>query len=64
MKLLDKYPMLANAAVLEEMPTASLFATMSLENQGVERAVLLKIVRATMEKKQSELSEFFFNKTD
>ena len=63
MKLLDKYPMLADAAVIEEMLTANLFATMSLENQAVNRTVLLKIVREAMEKRQSELSKFLPNQS-
>lgn len=63
MKLLDKYPMLADAAVIEEMLTSNLFATMSLENQAVKRAVLLKIVWEAMEKRQSELSKFLPNQS-
>ena len=61
MKLLEKYPALANADALEKRLSANLFATMQLEDQGVEMATIQKIVRTAIEKRGSELSQFLLD---
>ncbi len=61
MKLIEKFPVLADVSQLEEMLVANIFATMTLENQGLDLATVKKIVRAAIEKRRSEFGQLIFN---
>jgi hypothetical protein len=61
MKLIEKFPVLADASKLEELLVGNIFATMSLEDQGLDIAIVKRIVRVAIEKRQLEFGQLLFN---
>ena len=61
MKFYDKYPQLKEKLFLTELLTDTVFSTMALEDQEVEKARVKEIVVALLEDAESKKRQFFSN---
>jgi hypothetical protein len=62
MKFYDKYPQLKERAFLTQMLTNTVYSTMLLEDQTVEKNKVEEIVLATLQEQELKGSQFFSNK--
>ncbi|AMR31962.1 hypothetical protein A0256_11275 [Mucilaginibacter sp. PAMC 26640] len=61
MKFYDKYPQLKEKHFLMELLTDSVFSTMALEDQEVEKTRVKEIVVALLDEAESKKRQFFSN---
>ena len=61
MKFYEKYPQLKEKAFLSKVLINTVFSTMSLEDQKVPKAKIVKIVDSILKEKESKGNQFFAN---
>ena len=61
MKFYEKYPQLKEKGFLSKVLTNTVFSTMSLEDQQVSKAKVLKIVKNVLKEKELKGNQFFTN---
>ena len=61
MKFYEKYPKLKEKGFLSKVLTDTVFSTMSLEDQQVSRAKIVKIVQTVLKEKELKGGQFFSN---
>ena len=61
MKFYEKYPKLKEKGFLSKVLTDTVFSTMSLEDQQVSRAKIVKIVQTVLKEKELKGNQFFAN---
>jgi len=61
MKFYEKYPQLQQKAFLSKVLTDTVFSTMSLENQTVEKTRVAEIVQSVLRVQELKGNQFFSN---
>ncbi|MBS1501343.1 MAG: hypothetical protein JST32_04735 [Bacteroidetes bacterium] len=61
MKFFEKYPQLREKEFLTQILTDTVFSTMSLEDQEVEKSKVRQIVISLLEKEELKGGQFFSN---
>jgi len=61
MKFYEKYPQLKEKSFLSKTLTNTVFSTMSLEDQQVPKAKIVKIVKTILKEKELKGNQFFSN---
>ncbi|MBS1531695.1 MAG: hypothetical protein JSU01_15420 [Bacteroidetes bacterium] len=61
MKFFEKYPQLREKEFLTQILTDTVFSTMSLEDQEVEKSKVKKIVISLLEEEELKGGQFFCN---
>ena len=61
MKFYEKYPKLQEKGFLSKVLTDTVFSTMSLEDQQVSKAKIVKIVQTVLKEKELKGGQFFTN---
>ncbi|MFI5161652.1 MAG: hypothetical protein ACHQHN_10270 [Sphingobacteriales bacterium] len=61
MKFFEKYPQLQEKKFLTKILTDTVFSTMSLEDQQVEKSKIKKMVKALLREEELKGGQFFGN---